>query len=392
MVRRPSHNTLRCSRPAALMLLVALLLASSIASVFAAGEFDEEIKMGKTSADELAKTAKFIDDPALVKRLATIGNALAQIARDKEFPASYGKPNVAKFDYSFKIVDDKEVNAFCLPGGYVYVNKGLLDYVQSDDELAGVVAHEISHAAHHHIMALLKAQQKENTALALAVLLGVATGAKTDTIDNLAYALTLIRIAKMSAYGQEAEWDADRTAVAYLAQTKYNPVGMLTFMERMASDEIRKPGRELGIFATHPESNKRAQVIIDEIEKLGLKVNRRLVTTYMAVQVKPVPDSTASSIWIGNTEVVRLADAGDEKASARADKIASSLTNVLLAGAKMRDVRIGSDSTIVIMGQTVVTLTEADAALAKVPLATLTASTTDAIKRAFFSEILQNAY
>ena len=386
------NRILRRVRKGLMLFAAAMLLASQTASVLAATETEEEVQMGKTSAAEIAKESKFIEDPAVVKRVATIGNAIAAVAIAKEVPATYGKSNVAKFDYSFKIIDDKEINAFALPGGFLYLNKGLLDYVHSDDELAGVIAHEVAHASHHHIMALLRAQHKENTAMALAVLLGWAIGAKTETIGDLAYALTLIRIAKMSSYGQDAEYDADRTAVAYLAETKYNPVGMLTFMERMASDDIRKPSLELGLFATHPQSNKRAQVIIGEIEKRGIKINRRLVTTYMAVQVKPVPDSLAPAVWIGDTEIIRLTDSGDEKASARADKIATKLTNVLLAGAKIRDVKLGEGNSILVLGQVVLTPTDTDAALAGTSVEKLAASVADAIKRAFFKEILQQAY
>lgn len=374
-------------------LLVLSLVACFALPAYSVTETEEEIQMGKTSALEVAKEYKFIDDPALVKRLETVGGLIAKIATEKEVPATYGKSTVAKFDYTFKIIDDKEVNAFALPGGYVYVNKALLDYVQSDDELAGVIAHEIAHAAHHHIMQLIKAQQKENTALALAVLVGVAVGAKGESLENIAYALTLIRIARMSAYGQDAEFDADRTAVAYMAVTKYNPVGMLTFMERFATDEARKPQRDYGLFQTHPESNKRAQVIIGEIEKRGLPINRRLVTTYTAVQVKPVPDSQASSVWIGDTEIIRLADSNGEKASVRANRIAARLTSALLAGASLRDVKVGiAGQNVIIMGDSVVEPTAEDAALVSSTVSQVAEVSADAIRRALLNELLQRTY
>ena len=198
--RNGIRGLFRGSRLVPCLLLLSVFACLAVPA-YSVTEAEEEIQMGKTSALEVAKEYKFIDDPALVKRLETVGNPIAKVAREKEVPATYGKSTVAKFDYTFKIIDDKEVNAFALPGGYVYVNKGLVDYVHSDDELAGVIAHEIAHAAHHHIMQLIKAQQKENTALALAVLVGVAVGAKGESLENIAYALTLIRIARMSAYG-----------------------------------------------------------------------------------------------------------------------------------------------------------------------------------------------
>lgn len=374
-------------------LLIACLLSLFSLQAFAASETDEEIEMGKTSAAEVTKQSKFIQDPALVKRVETIGNVIAKLAKEKEIPATYGKSKIAKFEYTFKIVDDPEVNAFALPAGYIYVNKGLLDYVQSDDELAGVLAHEVSHVAHHHLMQLIKAQQKENTALALAVLMGVAAGAKGDSLQSIAYALTLIRIAKMSGYSQNAEYDADRTAVCYLAETKYNPVGVLTSMERLARDEARKPQRDYGMFMDHPSSNARAKVIISEIEKRGLPINRRLVTTYVRVQVKPVPDSTASSVCIGDTEIIRLAEEGAEKSSVRAERVASKLTDAMIAGAQMNEVKVNtSGQCVTIKGNTIVAPSAADAALAGKTIPELIASTANAIRKALLSERLNEQY
>ena len=205
--------------------------------------------------------------------------------------------------------------------------------------------------------------------------------------------MTLVRIAKLNSYGQDAEIDADRTAVAYLAATKYNPVGMLTFMERYARDEIRKPGMDYGIFATHPPSTERAQWIIDEIEKREIPINRRLVTTYMKVEVKPVPDSSASSVWIGEIEIIRLADSGGEKASVRAQHMADKLGNMLLAGAGLRDVKIGGGSQFVtVMDQVLVSPAEEDAALAKTSIAEVVNSTATAIRKALLQEFLNEKY
>src|SRR5262249_439382 len=110
---------------------------------------DPEVKVGRDSAAETEKEVKFITEPAIVERVNRIGQEIAAIANSTEIPATWGDPKVKKFNYSFRVVDDKDVNAFSLPGGFIYVNKGLLDYVHSDDELAGVLAHEVAHAAHH---------------------------------------------------------------------------------------------------------------------------------------------------------------------------------------------------------------------------------------------------
>ena len=376
------------------IIVFALLAICLVAGPALAGDqFSGEVAAGKKASEEVAKESKFIDDAALLERVRTIGDSIAKVAGTTEVKATYGQPTLAKFDYSFKIVDDKDANAFSLPGGYIYVNKGLLDYVQSDDELAGVLAHEIAHVAHHHAMQLMKAEQKQITAMALALIVGASVGVDSSHIGELAQAMTLVRIAKLNSYGQDAEIDADRTAVAYLAATKYNPVGMLTFMERYARDEIRKPGLDYGIFATHPPSTERAQWIIDEIEKRKIPINRRLVTTYMKVEVKPIPDSAASSVRIGEIEIIKLADSGGEKASVRAQHIADKLGNVLLAGAGLRDVKVGGGSQYVtIMDQVIISPTPEDAALANSTIPDLVNSSANAIRKALLQELLNQKY
>ena len=378
---------------AVLAFLVSCLLLCPTFVAYAADDFAEEVKIGKEAADQVAKEEKFIEDPALVARVETIGNALAKIAVEKEIPATYGNSTVAKFNYSFKVVDDPDVNAFSLPGGFIYVNKGLLDYVQSDDELAGVIAHEIAHASHHHGMQLIKAQQKQMLGVAAAILATAALGGKNNDVGDIAYVATLITTAKMSSYGQKAENDADRTAVEYLVGTPYNPVGMLTFMEQLARDEIRKPQVNWGIFATHPASQQRAREIIDALEKQGITINRRQVTKYMRVEVKPIEESKAASVWVADTEIVRLADSGGEKASARAERVSDMLGSMLLAGARLQDVKVGGGNQyVIVMGQVLITPTEEDATLAGKPVAEVTTSAANALRRALLQELLEQTY
>jgi beta-barrel assembly-enhancing protease len=394
-MRHPGiYNKTSCiRRRISLLVMAAYLLLFPLVALQAADGSDEEIKIGKEAAEQVAKESKFIEDPNLVQRLETIGKAIAAVAKDKEVPARYGKPAIGNFDYTFKIIDDKEINAFSLPGGYVYVNKGLLDYVQSDDELAGVIAHEIVHTAHHHAMQLMKAQDKAMLGIAAGLLIAATAGAKGSDLGNLANLGYIVSMAKMSGYGQKAEVDADRTAVVYLSHTGYNPVGMLTFMERLARDELRKPSIEFGIFATHPPAYMRAKEITAELESCNIPINRRLVTTYMRVQVKPSADLQSASVWISETEIVRLADSGGQKASDRAEHIATDLSNVLLEGARMHDVKLGGNGTsVVVAGKVIVLPTEEDAVLAGKSVPQVAAAAYNSIKRALMNEMLEGRY
>src|SRR5579872_2476080 len=154
---------LRTARIAATLSTLPALLAVCVGPMWAddknkAKAEDPEVKLGRENAAENDKNIKLVTDAAVVDRVNRIGQEIAAVANSVEIPAIWGTPNVKKFAYTFKVVDDKDVNAYSLPGGFIYVNKGLLDYVHSDDELAGVLAHEITHAAHHHMVKLMHEQ------------------------------------------------------------------------------------------------------------------------------------------------------------------------------------------------------------------------------------------
>lgn len=374
------------------MLLVGLMLLASIAAVWAE-DFKEEMDMGKEGAAEVAKQSKFITDEKLVRRVETIGSTIAKVAVEHEVPASYGSSKIAPFKYSFKIIDDKDINAFSLPGGYIYVNKGLLDYVQSDDELAGVIAHEVAHASHHHVMRLVKEQQKQMLTMAIAVLAGAALGG--NAVSELAYGANLVTIAKMSAYGQEAERDADRTAVEYMSLAKYNPVGMLTFMERLARDEVRRPYIDWGIFRTHPPSYERARTISQQIEKNGIKVNRRLVTSFLKVTMKPDDEKDPKSfeIVVADVPIIKLADSEGKKAKTRAEEIAKKLDEAFVAGGQMRDVKMGITGKYVkIKDEIVIEPTDDDAKFAGSTIQQLSADAAKALRKVLWQEQLDASY
>lgn len=378
------------------LILAAILFIYPTHFALAADKGEEEVKMGTEAANKFAadKTTKFVTDPASVARVEAIGQAIADVANEKVIPAKYGKSEIYKFKYAFKIVDDKDINAFSLPGGFVYVNKALLDYTQSDDELAGVIAHEIAHIAHHHITALMAEENKQMAGMAAVLVAGAIGGVKGDNLFKLLQVGGLISVAKSSAYGQKAELDADRAAVTLLAETKkYNPVGILTFMERMARDEVRKPGINYGIYQNHPPSQLRAHEIVDEMDRLNLPINRRLVTTYTQVQVKPVEKSAAWAVWVSETEIIRLADSGGLKASIRAESVASELRNALISGARYHDVKLDDlGQSVVVFGETAITPTQEDAALAGTTTAELTKSAALHIKQALLRELLNQGF
>jgi len=267
--------------------------AAALTLIFAAAcesslQKDEE-RLGREYAADVEKHAKLVQgDPA--ERVERVGMALAKVACESEVPARYGSSEVCKFDYQFKVVEDKDVNAFSLPGGHVYLNTGLLDLISSDDELAGVLAHEIAHAAHHHMSKLLRKQASVDKYIAIVALAGILGNMRGRDLNNLLMGAQMIKVGKLSSYTQEAEKDADRTAVAYMVKSNYNPEGLLTFMRKLEEKHQENPTLPLGIYQTHPAPYRRVAAIGQAMQEEGIKVNLRHITDVACAKSVPADD------------------------------------------------------------------------------------------------------
>jgi beta-barrel assembly-enhancing protease len=315
---------------------------------------DPEVKLGRESHEEMIKSGlKLVTDPALVKRVETMGQKLAAIINQTPIPALYGSENKVSrpFVYRFFIVDDPDTNAFALPGGYVYVNKGLLKYAQSDDELAGVVGHEIIHAAHSHGAKLQREQSKLNTQMAIAALGAILGKVPLQDTGNLLTGFQLLAIQKVNGYGQTAERDADQGGIILAQKAGYNPVGMLTFMERLARDQRSHPDVELGIFRTHPPEKVRAEAMITQITQLGMPINRRATADILKVATRT--DGPMTEVLLDGKVFLRTPK------PERAKEVAAALDKALDQDLQVYDVRKQGTS-IQIRGQNLVTLETTD--------------------------------
>lgn len=380
------------------LFVISLVLGGLVTGAFVPSQADEdpEVRMGREAAQEIERTLKLVNDSALVERVNRIGQEIADVANASDIPVTWGINKKSQFQYTFKIVDDKDVNAFSLPGGFIYVNKGLLDYVQSDHELAAVLAHEIAHAAHHHLLKLGQENEKINRRVTLpALLVLVLTGAPARDLNNVMIGVQLYQIAKLNGFTQEAEMDADHAAIYYLTRTKYNPVGMLTFMERLARDEARRPERQLGIFRTHPPSRERAQAMLNLFKQLNIPVNRRAVARILPVDLreKTVQDRRLSEVYLNSIPVFAPADSNGKSSAERAQQIRERLDSLLNDGIQMFDIRLSSDKrTVVARNNPIVTIEPEDASLYGKSIQELAEQVSNAIKRALWNELIQRAY
>lgn len=349
-----------------------------------------EIKLGQTTADEVAKTDKFITDKAVVDRVNRIGQRLAAVANVTQYPAGFGNDKVFPFTWHFTVVDDRDVNAFSLPGGWVYVNSGLLKLIRSDDELAGVLGHEITHSAHHHVVTLAHEQSKMNFDLAAALIAALVAHVPTNDVANgFAFGSMAQQGIMNTQYSQKAEKDADHGGVILMAKAGFNPVAMLTFMNMLGDIERKSPNVELGIFRDHPYTEDRVTAITSELASMNIPITPaaiREATGTPRVTFIADGDNREKLLFGGDSTtpmtIVSLVDPGGIRSAATAAKL-----NALLAsGLRLGDVHAVSD-TVVADNQVVLTLTQADAGNA--PGATpelLAASVRDALQKALWAQ------
>lgn len=365
-------------------LLAGLILALTIVCVAqAAGPIphvgQEEIKAGNEAAVDIDKAQKIITDPAIVERVEKIGKSLADIANTVQSDAGYGDQKVVQFNYSFKVIDNKDVNAFSLAGGHIYVYKGLLDFCESDHELAAVLAHEVAHAAHHHMVYLMREQAKVDSKMAVVLVAGLLGGVDGNDMSNVMMGTGFYKTAKVNGYSQEAERDADKTAFTYMLKAGYNPVGMLTFLERLADHpEVM----ELGIYRTHPASADRAAAVKESLVQLGIEINRRVVTkSYNAQVLQPNDDSKAYEVVVGDRIICKV---GQE---ARAQGIADHLNSLLDQGIQFHDLKLAGN-VILARNQPLFEVTGEDAGLAKQSSEQLAADSYNAVRRVIFKQAI----
>ncbi len=337
-----------------------------------------DVEIGKKYAAEVEKEYKISKQQALVDRVNRIGDELEKIANDHRVRVSWGDSRLNKFDYQFKVVENKEVNAFSLPGGYIFVYEGLVKFAESDDELAGVLAHEIAHASFRHVATLQREAQKFQLATLPAILIAILSGGQTGA--GVVSLSQLVVTAKGSGWSQEAELAADYGSFQYLQFTSYSPVGMLTFIERLARAQGTLENIDWGIFRTHPPSRERAEALTKYLEEAKIPIRRSLVSASARATSKTNPDSSVEIVFDKRT-VVRFAG---PDAAVRAEQAILRLNEFFDTVPELFEVGFTSEGSILGRRDVLFRLTDDDAKAAKVSRDVLTQETLKAMKRSLF--------
>ncbi len=200
------------------------------------GSQEKEVQLGRQLAMEIEQQAKLVEDPIVTEYVNRVGQNVV-LHSD------------AKVPFTIKVIDSDEVNAFALPGGFFFVNKGLILAADNEAELAGVMAHEIAHVAARHAMENQGKMQAIQYGLLGTILFG---GGIASTIAQNAGGFA--QLMSFLQFSRGAETEADVLGVQYLYASGYDPTSMSTMFEKLNSRNKKKPGTLSKIFATHPQS------------------------------------------------------------------------------------------------------------------------------------------
>lgn len=374
-------------------LLTVLIAAMACLSTpqLCVSDIDEDA-LGRKYAADVMKQYKMVKDPAVLERVRRVGGELAKIANEIEVPATYGHSEITKFNYEFHVVQDKDPNAFSLPGGKVFVNSALMKMVGTDDELAGVLAHEIAHAAHHHVARILKQQEKLDRFVALATLVGLMANVRSSDFNNLLMGASMLQQSQVSGYTMKAERDADHTAVAYLVKSKYNPLGMVDFMQKLEQMHDANPTLPLGIYQDHPSAFRRVAVIRKAAQEYGVKIDVRKIrgVAYANSVESPKHDGQYEVMVCGKVLFTPAAE-GKETSKERADAIAHVINATLDTQFTPHEIIVDeAQQRLEIRGQTILRVEANDLALGNENSRTLLDKARSVLARAAWADWLVN--
>ncbi|MBV6431289.1 MAG: Beta-barrel assembly-enhancing protease [Bryobacteraceae bacterium] len=221
---------------------------------------EKEIALGKQMAQEVERSAKIVDDPVISEYVNRVGQNLV-------------RNSDAKVPFTIKVVDSEEVNAFALPGGFFFVNTGLILRASSEAELAGVMAHEIAHVAARHGTRQASRGQMMNIASIPLIFMGGWAGYAVQQAAGLLVPMTFLK------FSRGFEEEADLLGLEYMYKTGYDPAAFVDFFEKLESLEKKKPGTMSKVFSTHPPTESRIRDAQKHIQELLKPQAEYVITT-----------------------------------------------------------------------------------------------------------------
>jgi beta-barrel assembly-enhancing protease len=222
---------------------IVILIAAIVITGCAVSQ-QQEVQMGQEYSAQIAQQLPLVNDPEVVRYINVLGDSIANVTKRSDL------------DWHFYVVNSPEVNAFAVPGGYVYVNRGLIERASTMDELAGVLGHEIGHVVKRHTVKQMQQQQGANIGVTLAcILTQVCNNQATGTAINLG------ATALFAKFSREDETEADEEGFKNVVRAGISPKGLVTMFQKLINERKATPGAVDAWFATHPlEENRIADV------------------------------------------------------------------------------------------------------------------------------------
>lgn len=239
----------------------------------------QEVQLGAQQAAQINRQLPLVRDAAINRYINDLGRSIAR----------YADPRGIR--YNFYVVDSEQVNAFAIPGGHVYVNRGLIERADNLSELAGVLGHEIAHVSERHGIEQWQRAQRAN--MGLQVLYGVLLGRRPGTVERVG--IQAGGAAVFASYGRDAEREADLRGVEFVTRAGIHPRGMVTFFQELLAERRRNPSRVEQWFSTHPLTEERianTSQAIDamDLERRNLTVDTRAFERFRS-RVRALPPS-----------------------------------------------------------------------------------------------------
>ena len=222
----------------------------------------QEVEMGQSYVQQINQQLPIIQDPELNRYISVLGDSIARLTERQDLP-----------EWHFYIVDSREVNAFAVPGGYVYVNRGLIERTQRMDQLAGVLGHEIGHVVRRHSIKQMQQQQGANVGVTLACVL-------TRVCDSQAgqAAIQVGGTALFAKFSRSDETEADQEGIANVVRAGISPNGIPEMFQILLNERASNPSSVEGWFSTHPLEEDRIAATRAMIAQISPSVLRTLST------------------------------------------------------------------------------------------------------------------
>jgi beta-barrel assembly-enhancing protease len=283
---------------------------------------DKEVALGRQLAAEVDRSSKVVADPLITEYVNRVGQNIV-LHSD------------AKVPFTIKVIDSNDVNAFALPGGFLYVNRGLIEAADNEAEVAGVLAHEIAHVTARHGIEQASKGQLLNYASIPLIFFGGIGGYIVQQVAAIAVPLTFLK------FSRGAEKEADRLGAQYMWASGYDPNALVTFFEKLQSKDKKKPGTIAKVFSSHPLTGDRIKEVNDLVRLFPDRAEYQVSSSeFNDVKSRVVAASAASrSVGSGNDRRPTLKRRGGTTTDDPADDSADSNRPVL----KRRDSTSGDD-------------------------------------------------